>query len=133
MYSLNLADNKIRHLSATNFIGAPNLRHLYLYRNDIESIDVDAFANLPKLEQLYLQHNRLERLPALAFKNFLTNGAGKSITRIRLDGNPLVCDCEMMWLLQVELIIITGAECYKPEKISGKKLEQVRLDDLNCS
>ncbi|XP_015429867.1 PREDICTED: peroxidasin [Dufourea novaeangliae] len=153
LHTLLLNDNRIRHLSPRTFEGAPNLRILYLYKNHLERISPDAFAGLPKLEQLYLHYNRLREikkgtfnelpslerlflhsnmlhhLPADAFQNV------GPMTRLRLDSNALVCDCNLVWLLQrmqnnpSEM----AAVCQSPGEMKGRSLTTMSPDDFHCT
>lgn len=147
-----LNDNKVRHLKANAFVGLSNLTILYLYKNRITSVAAGAFAhlpnlrqlylhenrlteiesgtfsNLPKLERLFLQNNRLHRIPADAFDNV------GPMTRLRLDSNALVCDCDLLWL--VERLRAgpseTAAVCQAPVEMEGRSLTNMSTDDFHC-
>ncbi|XP_076171397.1 peroxidasin [Ptiloglossa arizonensis] len=153
LHTLLLNDNHIRHLMPRTFEGATNLKILYLYKNRLERISPGAFAGLPHLEQLYLQYNHLReiergtfndlpalerlflhsnmlhRLPADAFHNV------GPMTRLRLDSNALVCDCDMVWLLQrlqnkpAEM----AAVCQSPTEMKGRSLTAMSPDDFHCT
>lgn len=151
--SLLLNDNHIKHVPANAFEGAPNLRILYLYKNRIEHISPGAFAHLPKLEQLYLHYNRLtdiakgtfndlpslerlflhnnmlKRLPADAFQNV------GSMTRLRLDSNELVCDCNLLWLVErlEKKPIEMAAMCQYPDQMKGRPLTTMTSKDFHCT
>ncbi|XP_053994637.1 peroxidasin [Hylaeus volcanicus] len=153
LHTLLLNDNRIRHLHPRTFEGAPNLRILYLYKNRLEHVSPGAFAGLPKLEQLYLHYNhlreiksgtfndlpslerlflhsnKLHRLPADAFRNV------GPMTRLRLDSNALVCDCNLVWLVQrlqskpAEM----AAVCQSPVEMRGRSLTAMSPDDFHCT
>lgn len=153
LHTLLLNDNRIRHLHPRTFEGAPNLRILYLYKNRIDRISPAAFAGLPKLEQLYLHYNHLRdiakgtfndlpalerlflhnnmlhRLPADAFHNV------GPMTRLRLDSNALVCDCNLVWL--VERLRRRPAEmaavCQSPLEMKGRSLTAMSPEDFHCT
>ncbi|KAL2716374.1 peroxidasin [Vespula squamosa] len=154
LHTLLLNDNHIKHIPANAFEGAPNLRILYLYKNRIEDISANAFAHLPKLEQLYLHYNRLtdigkgtfnnlpslerlflhnnmlQRLPADAFQNV------GPMTRLRLDSNELVCDCNLLWLverLEKRPTIEMAAICQYPNEMKGKPLATMTSRDFHCT
>ncbi|XP_076623399.1 peroxidasin [Colletes latitarsis] len=153
LHTLLLNDNRIRHLQPGTFQGAPNLKILYLYKNRLERVSPGAFAGLPKLEQLYLHYNHLReikrgtfndlpalerlflhnnmlhRLPADAFQNV------GPMTRLRLDSNALVCDCDLVWLVQrlqskpAEM----AADCQSPVEMKGRSLTAMSPDDFHCT
>ncbi|XP_066592704.1 peroxidasin isoform X2 [Prorops nasuta] len=153
LHSLLLNDNHIRQLQPNTFSGIPNLRVLYLYRNEIERISPGAFSGLPKLKQLYLHYNylkeikkstfndlprlerlflhnnRLHRLPADAFRNV------GPMTRLRLDSNALVCDCNLVWLLErlQQKPAEMAAFCQEPADMKGKSLTSMSPEDFHCS
>ncbi|KOC63131.1 Peroxidasin [Habropoda laboriosa] len=153
LHTLLLNDNRIRHIVPRTFEGASNLRILYLYKNRLEHISPGAFFGLPKLEQLYLHYNhlrdirkgtfndlpKLERLflhnnmlhhlPADAFHNV------GPMTRLRLDSNALVCDCNLMWLVQrlQSKPSEMAASCQSPDEMKGKWLTNMSPNDFHCT
>lgn len=153
LHTLLLNDNHIRRLPLGAFEGAPNLRILYLYKNRLEHIAPGAFAGLPRLEQLYLHHNhlreirpgtfndlpalerlflhsnKLHRLPADAFVNV------GPMTRLRLDSNALICDCNLVWLVERlrDRPTEMAAICQSPHKMKGRSLATMLPEDFHCS
>ena len=55
----------------------------------------------------------------------------------RLDSNALVCDCEMMWLVQMLQDKLKGtqaaATCQYPIAMKGKSLTSMTETDFHCS
>jgi peroxidase len=55
----------------------------------------------------------------------------------RLDSNALVCDCEMMWLVQMLKDKLRGtqaaATCQYPVTMQGKSLTAMTETDFHCS
>ncbi|XP_012541547.2 peroxidasin homolog [Monomorium pharaonis] len=153
LHTLLLNDNHIRRLPVDAFEGAPNLRILYLYKNRLEYIAPGAFAGLPRLEQLYLHHNhlreirpgtfndlpalerlflhnnKLHRLPADAFVNV------GPMTRLRLDSNALICDCNLVWLVERlrDKSTEMAAICQSPHKMKGRSLATMLPKDFHCT
>ncbi|KAG8038033.1 hypothetical protein G9C98_006358 [Cotesia typhae] len=152
MDTILLNDNKVKHLSANTFIGLPRLRILYLYKNYITSITPGAFSHLPNLRQLYLQNNKLMEILPNTFSNlprlerlFLHNNQLKkipaaafenigSMTRLRLDSNDLVCDCDLLWLVERlrDKPTEMAAICQSPEEMQGKSLTTMTIHDFHC-
>lgn len=153
LHTLLLNDNHIRWLPVGAFEGASNLRILYLYKNRIEHIAPGTFAGLLRLEQLYLHHNhlreirsgtfndlpalerlflhnnKLHRLPADAFVNV------GPMTRLRLDSNALICDCNLVWLVErlQDKPTEMAAICQSPHKMKGRSLTTMLPEDFHCS
>ncbi|KAK0180622.1 hypothetical protein PV327_002985 [Microctonus hyperodae] len=148
-----LNDNKITNLRKNTFNGLPNLRILYLYKNRLTSIVPGAFnhlphlrqlylhfnklteilprtfSNLPRLERLFLQNNKLNRIPADAFENV------GPMTRLRLDSNALVCDCDLVWLIERlrDKSTEMTAVCQSPVEMQGKSLMSMSTDEFHCN
>ncbi|XP_076677332.1 peroxidasin [Andrena cerasifolii] len=153
LHTLLLNDNRVEHLLPRTFEGAPNLRILYLYKNRIKHISPEAFAGLPKLEQLYLHYNHLREikkgtfndLPALErlflHSNMLRHLPADAfhnvgpMTRLRLDSNALVCDCDLVWLVQrlQSKPSEMAAVCQAPHEMKGRSLTAMSSDDFHCS
>lgn len=153
LHTLLLNDNRIKHLLPRTFEGASNLRILYLYKNRLERISPGAFSGLPKLEQLYLHFNHLKEirkgtfndlpslerlflhsnllhhLPADAFHNV------GPMTRLRLDSNALVCDCNLVWLVQrlQNKPSEMAAFCQSPNEMKGRSLTSMSMNDFHCT
>ncbi|XP_050471052.1 peroxidasin homolog isoform X1 [Bombus huntii] len=153
LHTLLLNDNRIKHLLPRTFEGASNLRILYLYKNRLERISPGAFSGLPNLEQLYLHFNHLKEirkgtfndlpslerlflhsnllhhLPADAFHNV------GPMTRLRLDSNALVCDCNLVWLVQrlQNKPSEMAAFCQSPNEMKGRSLTSMSMNDFHCT
>lgn len=75
-----------------------------------------------------MQSNNLKHLGSDAFK--LGNLA--TLTHLRLDGNALSCDCQLSWLFKRNISGIESSTCYSPEKLKGKSINAIVLNDLKC-
>ncbi|KAG7313233.1 hypothetical protein JYU34_000332 [Plutella xylostella] len=123
---LYLYRNHIRHIDEDVFDGLPHLKQLYLHVNEIKHISPATFHNLPMLDRLYLHHNLLESLPSGSFP-------GRRLRALRLDGNALVCDCALLWLLQLaQTGLRLDATCHAPEAVAGAALASIELKDFHC-
>lgn len=103
----------IRHIAFDAFVEIPNIKRLILSNCSIQSVSMDSFYGIYNLEHLDLSHNQLQELPPGLFdqqfslrelilnNNLLTSlpdGIFKTIPNaklIRLDINPLQCNCQM--------------------------------------
>lgn len=76
-----------------------------------------------------LYNNRIQRIPEGAFKNL------PKLTRLRLDHNALVCDCEILWLAKMltENSLHGSANCKYPSEMYGKSLIGMQEKDFHCS
>ncbi|XP_021933013.1 peroxidasin isoform X8 [Zootermopsis nevadensis] len=128
--TLLLNNNHIIRLQNGVFNGLKDLRYLYLHFNELVDIEPDTFSNLPSLERLFLHNNKLQRIPVGAFKNL------EALKRLRLDSNALICDCEMMWLVQMLQEKLRGtqaaATCQYPVVMQGKSLTAMTETDFHC-
>lgn len=118
---LDLSSNRLKELNASIFAGLAELKELLLFGNQISRIDPSAFSDLHGLQRLYLSGNRLANVPLGLFSetagprnltlldlsdNRLAAAPIQTLlsltrhSRIYLQGNPLVCDCPLLALLE---------------------------------
>nr|XP_049708336.1 peroxidasin [Helicoverpa armigera] len=126
---LYLYRNRIQHIDSDVFQGLVHLEQLYLHINEIHHIDPQTFSNLPRLERLYLHNNHIKKIPSGSFSGM------PKLRKLRLDSNALICDCSMMWLVQMmashnEMFI--DATCYQPSRVTGMPLSLLEVRDFDC-
>ncbi|KAJ8737014.1 hypothetical protein PYW07_000285 [Mythimna separata] len=126
---LYLYRNRIQHIDQDTFQGLVHLEQLYMHINEIHQIDPQTFSNLPRLERLYLHNNHIKRIPSGSFSDM------PKLRKLRLDSNALICDCSMLWLVQMmaqhnEMYI--DATCYEPTKVTGMPLSIMEARDFDC-
>lgn len=90
---LDLSNNGIRKVSSSPLRGLDWLVELKLDDNRICKIQGEPFSTMPRLRVLSMRNNRMSTLPEISFKTLRGN-----IAVLDLDGNPLDCSCDMMWL-----------------------------------
>lgn len=155
--SLDLSENPLRTLEAK---GVPHLKYLQeFYLNDmprLSSIQAYAFFGLPKLKIVSLEGSwKLTYFSGEAFgdsdvlNETVTNlevlnlrgtslkyidetlvNALDKIKKFDLNGNPLICSCDVRWIKNIALE--TNGRCFLPLELRGKLLTENSDSDLKC-
>ncbi|KAM9562170.1 leucine-rich repeat neuronal protein 4 [Guaruba guarouba] len=131
----------------------PNLRSLHLTKmSRLRSLDTDFFKSMPALQELNCQDSPLlafvqtemfgsaPHLSQLSFENcnlssfnpWNTNSSDNII--INLYGNPLICDCQLSWLLSKpkKVVLQKASEtfCYMSQEDWGRPSTSLSLLEL---
>lgn len=122
---LNLSYCRIQHIHQGDLGLLPHLTELRLQGAQLLSIEPFAFLGLQSLQLLDVSQNRLDSLERAVF------AAPDGLQRLCLGGNPLVCDCRLLWLLSSHKppslhILDMQPECSAPEHLLGKALRDLR-------
>lgn len=79
----------------------------------------------------FLYGNQIRRIPEGAFAGL------PALKRLRLDDNPLECDCSLLWFRRVlheaRQTLLATSSCATPEQLVGKSLADLGEDDFHCS
>ncbi|XP_075908083.1 leucine-rich repeat and fibronectin type-III domain-containing protein 4-like [Petromyzon marinus] len=122
-------------LSYNNLEGVPwaalqsmvNLHTLSLEHNLISSVSAGAFDRTPKLSRLDLTSNKLRGVPPdPAFTH------PDAALVLALGGNPLHCNCELLWLRR-RLLDGDLETCASPRRLLGRYVLSVPEGDFACS
>ncbi|CAL1300689.1 unnamed protein product [Larinioides sclopetarius] len=116
----------ITHLTRNIFARPFNGRYLYFNDNKLTSIPDDMFTEMPNLNTVGLRGNQIAYIPAIAFE-----GSFSKLTYLRLEGNPLYCDCRIMWLIRNKPLDLIGT-CDSPAFFKGKNLKDIQTGDMVC-
>lgn len=110
----------LRNLKHVSFRGSKQLRHL----------DAEAFGPLtnddkrPNIEIFNLQGTNIGSLNETLYDLL------KNIKAIDLDGAPLVCDCNLRWMKQLN--VETNGQCRSPKYLRGVLLSGVPDKNFEC-
>ncbi|XP_028922539.1 leucine-rich repeat and fibronectin type-III domain-containing protein 3 [Ornithorhynchus anatinus] len=131
-------------LSYNNLEGLPwaavgrlaNVNTVSLDHNLIAHVPPGAFANLHKLARLDMTSNRLKTIPPdplfLRIPVYAkSRGSPLSSLVLGFGGNPLHCNCELLWLRRLtrEDDLET---CASPPELSGKYFWSIREEEFVC-
>lgn len=157
---LDISDNMLEQLLPEDTANLTQARQLYVEDMSLlQSIAAQALEPLELLETLSFQNSRrLSHFDAEAFGLIprVQAGGGKKwalrslsfrgtllrsfnstlaplfgqLAELDLNGLPLQCDCELLWLKQ--LPVQTNGRCYKPARIRGMLVTSARSDAFSC-
>lgn len=157
--TLNLSENNISAIQALDLSDLRNLKALDLSFNQLTGITEGSFAHLQRLQELVLHHNQISCIDRNAFKSLqslrylslsfnqlasLPRGVldyNSDLDNVKVDNNPLVCDCKLNWLIQwIQRSSRVNrrssspanlATCTEPFEYQGQRLSSIR--PLQCS
>ena len=95
LQTIFLDGNLIQQLTSDLFRDLPQLRYLTLRNNQIYYLDMNMFEYNSVLTILYLANNHLAGFNRSTFEPIVS-----SVGRIDLSGNPIICDCDLMWFAE---------------------------------
>lgn len=154
---LDLSGNPIKALKANFLPHLFKLSHLYLRdMPNLASVDEFSLFGLPKLIELNFEGSRnltsfdeyafgtsanlneteiiLEILnlrgTSLKTLNSTLLSAFQNIKVLNLEGNPILCNCDIQWVQ--DLLIETGGQCLRPKSLRGTLLTNVPKARFEC-
>ncbi|CAH1255222.1 LRRC4B [Branchiostoma lanceolatum] len=129
---LNLSNNNLTVITASNFQGLSHLRILVLSSNRLTQIEQNSFDDLTALSELNLSNNSLKTLPFGLFSRMT------SLTKVNLRDNQWQCTCEITWLarwlrenIREKARDLCGM-CAYPVSMQYSSLCEAPLDKLKC-
>ncbi|XP_001364599.2 leucine-rich repeat and fibronectin type-III domain-containing protein 4 [Monodelphis domestica] len=129
---LDLSYNNLRQVPWAG-IGAMLVLHtLNLDHNLIDALPPGAFAQLGQLSRLDLTSNRLATLaPDPIFSRGLDTAASPSPLVLSFGGNPLHCNCELLWLRRLARPDDLET-CASPPGLAGRYFWAVPEGEFSC-
>uniref|UniRef100_A0A3B3VHB2 Ig-like domain-containing protein n=1 Tax=Poecilia latipinna TaxID=48699 RepID=A0A3B3VHB2_9TELE len=133
--SLDLSGNKIVILLDFTFQDLKSLKNLelHLVNTNLAVVQPYALGGLRQIRLLNLSTNSLVTLEEGAFQSVNT------LETLRLDRNPLACDCRLLWILQRRKTLnFDGASpvCMTPVEVQGRALsaftDSALFDHFTC-
>jgi len=122
--TLNLSQNALTELEDEAFKGLPSLTHLDLSYAKFTAVPKNVFVTLDSLQSLSLKFNKIEALE----KDVFNDEDLPKLSDIKLEGNPLNCDCSLqwlkLWLTSKDLLTSSNAKCFN-SGFSYKRFEVI--------
>ncbi|XP_017546202.2 leucine-rich repeat and fibronectin type-III domain-containing protein 2 [Pygocentrus nattereri] len=133
---LDLSYNNLRTVPWEAIRKMLSLHQLSLDHNLISYIAEGTFTDLDKLARLDLTSNRLQKLPpdpifARSQTNAVLSTPFAPVLSLSFGGNPLHCNCEVLWLRRLEREDDMET-CASPPSLKGRYFWYVREEEFVC-
>ncbi|XP_034653869.1 toll-like receptor 9 [Drosophila subobscura] len=157
LLQLDISDNLLERLLPEDTANLTQVRQLFVEDMSLlEGVAANALARLELLESLSFQNSRhmnhfdgdafgalpkagssFPTLRSLSFRGTILRSFNATLspvfgqlTELDLNGLPLHCDCELVWLKR--LPVETGGRCFKPSRIRGMLVTSARHEAFSC-
>lgn len=153
---LDISENRLEQLLPEDTRNLADIHQLYVEdMPQLRSINAHALAAFQSVEFISFQNSRslnyidgdafvtesgnltIPPLQSLIFRGTLVRSFNASLspifsklTNLDLNGVPLNCDCQLVWLKN--LAIQTNGRCLRPARIRGMLISSVRRDEFSC-
>ncbi|GFT44865.1 uncharacterized protein NPIL_660601 [Nephila pilipes] len=117
--SLRVSKGAVKSIEANMF--PDNLLSLTLSGNKLKSIPSDLLESLPNLVNIYLENNLIVSFDEASF------GKLPTLQYIKIEGNPIKCDCKTRWIIGRKRPYIEGI-C--TDRKDQKKIRELTNDDF---
>nr|XP_023649242.1 leucine-rich repeat and fibronectin type-III domain-containing protein 2 [Paramormyrops kingsleyae]XP_023649248.1 leucine-rich repeat and fibronectin type-III domain-containing protein 2 [Paramormyrops kingsleyae] len=133
---LDLSYNNLQTMPWDAIRKMVNLHQLSLDHNLIDHITEGTFTDLDKLARLDLTSNRLQKLPpdpifARSQSSVVLATPYTPMLSLSFGGNPLHCNCEVLWLRRLEREDDMET-CASPPNLKGRYFWYVREEEFIC-
>lgn len=130
---LNLSYNPIATLEPWAFKDLLRLKELIMVSTGLATVELHAFGGLRQIRVLNFSSNDLQTLEEGSFHSV------NSLETLRVDGNPLLCDCRLLWILQRRRTLNFDGKvpvCAGPVEVQGVSLsaftDSALFDHFTC-
>ncbi|KAL7868380.1 hypothetical protein SRHO_G00097640 [Serrasalmus rhombeus] len=124
---LDLSYNPITSIQSNLLGDLLRLQEFHLVGGSLLRVEPGAFRGLVHFRLLNVSSNRLLTLEETIFHSVGT------LEVLRLDGNPLACDCRMLWVLRRRLRLDFDGQppsCASPVQVQGRKFQDFTEAEL---
>ncbi|GFT42075.1 uncharacterized protein NPIL_607311 [Nephila pilipes] len=121
---LHIRNSLLKVLKRSMFSKPAVIETLNLESNKIEFLPDDLFSDMPQLANIVLSSNRISILKEATFKGVLNQ-----LETLVINGNPVKCDCEFKWIVNIQHSNIQGV-CEEPEFRKGKPIRELKEEDF---
>ncbi|KAK2822288.1 hypothetical protein Q5P01_022353 [Channa striata] len=157
LHWLSITNTNITSVPSASFKNLVHLTHLNLSYNPITTLEPWAFRDLLRLKELVMvstglttvEPHALGGLRQIRVLNFSSNDlqtleegsfhSVNSLETLRVDGNPLMCDCRLLWILQRRKTLNFDGRvpvCAGPVEVQGVSLssftDSALFDHFTC-
>uniref|UniRef100_A0A3B3YFC9 Ig-like domain-containing protein n=1 Tax=Poecilia mexicana TaxID=48701 RepID=A0A3B3YFC9_9TELE len=130
---LNLSYNPITTLEPWAFKDLLRLKELIMVSTGLLTVEPHALGGLRQIRVLNFSSNDLQTLEEGSFHSV------NSLETLRVDGNPLLCDCRLLWILQRRKTLNFDGRvpvCAGPVEVQGVSLsafsDSALFDHFTC-
>uniref|UniRef100_A0A3Q3F4G9 Leucine-rich repeat and immunoglobulin-like domain-containing nogo receptor-interacting protein 3 n=1 Tax=Kryptolebias marmoratus TaxID=37003 RepID=A0A3Q3F4G9_KRYMA len=130
---LNLSYNPITTLEPWAFKDLLRLKELIMVSTGLMTVEPHALGGLRQIRVLNFSSNDLQTLEEGSFHSV------NSLETLRVDGNPLLCDCRLLWILQRRKTLNFDGRvpvCAGPMEVQGVSLsaftDSALFDHFTC-
>lgn len=124
---LDLSNNGIRRITTNPLRGLDWLVELKLDDNRICRVQGEPFSTMPRLRVLTMRNNKMSTVVEPTFRSLRGN-----LAILDLDGNPLDCSCDLLWLRAWYQETDTLTHYPGPRCRDGTMLRESRLSRSEC-
>lgn len=124
---ISVQNNAVQHLKRSMFPTPSKIKYFYFGKNKITSLSEDIFKDMPDLQIVSLQDNLISELHEHTFRRIWNQ-----LSYVLVGGNPLKCNCKMLWMSKRISPSVFSGECYAPKVHYGKELKDLKLSDFSC-
>ncbi|GAA6082570.1 leucine-rich repeat and immunoglobulin-like domain-containing nogo receptor-interacting protein 4a [Tachysurus ichikawai] len=124
---LDLSYNPITSIQPNLLRDLLQLQEFHLVGGNLQRVEPGAFRGLVHIRLFNVSLNKLSTLVETVFQSVET------LQVLRVDGNPLACDCRLFWVLQRHMHLLTEGQppiCTTPVQVQGRAFQEFTESEL---